>query len=505
MRGEAQWVQSSKKFLEFRVRRQMKTFLVTAIFFLITSPALCEEADCLAELDGYRVIDGECSFWAVRAGSIHLQASDADAWVHVEQHEALGRVRASGANLNETAQVGEMHKSGACWQNDRARICAWKIGEARYFVSPAPVALIKDARAAQALELGCGAPEIYEGDKDKGSNPITAIHISQTDTSWRIVFYFANGSTVNRAEQYNARTVTASEVAGWWHNSTTPVGGWTGDNIRKPFLHMAGSITINRSGKYSYTETLFDNRLQPGHQRVMLATAVCERTGQSAPSVATRDYPSDPTPLPPYTSPAPAPPASVTPVSPAPTTPATPSTAVAALDAPMTFTVAKNDACASCVGILAVGKIVEDTADQFRQVVADENTKGNRVSIVVFGSPGGALDEGMKLGRLIRRDGIDTGVVGCASACALAFLGGVHRHASANSIGVHQFRDATESKAYSAADVSKAQSIVALLLDYVRDMGVSADFVTTASETPPSDVHWLSSVEMKSFNVTTSE
>ena len=186
-------------------------------------------------------------------------------------------------------------------------------------------------------------------------------------------------------------------------------------------------------------------------------------------------------------------------------TPAAPATAAAAVDAPMTFTVAKNEGCPNCVGVLAVGKLVAGTAGQFRRTVADQNTKGNHVSTVVFGSPGGVSSEGMELGRIIRRSGIDTGSLVCASACSLAFLGGVHRHASANSIGVHQFSNAATSKAYSAADVSEAQSVVALLLDYVHDMGVSADFVTTASETPPNEVHWLSSVEMKSLNVTTND
>ena len=30
--------------------------------------------------------------------------------------------------------LGTLHRAGACWQNDRAKVCAWKVGEPRYFV-----------------------------------------------------------------------------------------------------------------------------------------------------------------------------------------------------------------------------------------------------------------------------------------------------------------------------------------------------------------------------------
>jgi hypothetical protein len=58
-----------------------------------------------------------------------------------------------------------------------------------------------------------------------------------------------------------------------------------------------------------------------------------------------------------------------------------------------------------------------------------------------FDSPGGNIDAGMRLGRTIRSLGLSTMQIRatlCASACSLAFLGGVQRLAEPGSIGVHK-------------------------------------------------------------------
>jgi hypothetical protein len=55
----------------------------------------------------------------------------------------------------------------------------------------------------------------------------------------------------------------------------------------------------------------------------------------------------------------------------------------------------------------------------------------NKSVAVILNSPGGNLDEGLKLGRFFHRARISTFVLGygggCASACAIAFLGGRDR------------------------------------------------------------------------------
>ena len=60
---------------------------------------------------------------------------------------------------------------------------------------------------------------------------------------------------------------------------------------------------------------------------------------------------------------------------------------------------------------------------------------------VIFDSEGGYPPKAMELGRLVRRLGLSTFQphgLECASACALAFLGGVERYADPGSIGIHK-------------------------------------------------------------------
>jgi hypothetical protein len=132
---------------------------------------------------------------------------------------------------------------------------------------------------------------------------------------------------------------------------------------------------------------------------------------------------------------------------------------------------------------------------------------------VCFNSPGGSLDGGMSLGRVIRRYGLDTcmareysserlssgGILNveevieaahpvCASACVLAFMGGVNRTIGEFAeIGVHQF-----TVAYGAlGDYSSAQITQTLIALYLDEMGISRTLLDTASLVPPSSIQWL--------------
>jgi hypothetical protein len=64
---------------------------------------------------------------------------------------------------------------------------------------------------------------------------------------------------------------------------------------------------------------------------------------------------------------------------------------------------------------------------------------------VQFNSPGGLLEEGMNIGRLIRKNSLATRIVSgtfCMSACNFAFMGGVVRTVEPGAkFGVHMFRD----------------------------------------------------------------
>ena len=86
------------------------------------------------------------------------------------------------------------------------------------------------------------------------------------------------------------------------------------------------------------------------------------------------------------------------------------------------------------------------------------------------------------------------------------FSGGVSRYVSGDGkLGVHQFAsqpaiEHPDLPQFTGKDAIVDQDLVGQQLDYVKEMGVGADFVAIASRTPPSDIHWLTKEEIVSTN-----
>jgi hypothetical protein len=151
--------------------------------------------------------------------------------------------------------------------------------------------------------------------------------------------------------------------------------------------------------------------------------------------------------------------------------------------------------------IYAEGEISEGTSEQFAAFVQREGIDHARV---ILNSPGGSLIEGIKLGRVIRALGFDTGIGVytpdydpnansdsiCASACAYSFAGGVSRFLddSSGRLGLHQFYG------NSADDVSGelAQQISGLLVTYLDEMGVDAKAFAVSTTVNRDGMVWLS-------------
>jgi hypothetical protein len=73
------------------------------------------------------------------------------------------------------------------------------------------------------------------------------------------------------------------------------------------------------------------------------------------------------------------------------------------------------------------GLILDGDAERFRDAIESSKPISE---LVIIGSPGGDLDEGIKIGRIIRINKISTRIrdgAQCASACNFVFLGGVIR------------------------------------------------------------------------------
>ena len=147
--------------------------------------------------------------------------------------------------------------------------------------------------------------------------------------------------------------------------------------------------------------------------------------------------------------------------------------------------------------VFVTGEFREGDASRFADFVRRNELE---MANVVFDSPGGSLIEGINLGRLIRSlrfntdigsalniSGQDSSAI-CASACAYAFAGGELRSMSAGArLGLHQFRSELDTSG-SEADT---QTVSAILVFYLSEMGVDANAFAIASVTRPDEMIWL--------------
>jgi hypothetical protein len=150
--------------------------------------------------------------------------------------------------------------------------------------------------------------------------------------------------------------------------------------------------------------------------------------------------------------------------------------------------------------ILAEGKVEDGDTERLRDFLARQPDRPVRA--IYLSSPGGSLYEGMKLGRLFTELRIKSVVEGgreCASACALALLGGRDndgnpwRSSSDNSqLGFHAFATPGEHM----QDENETQHVVSDVLRYGHDVSAPLELLVLTFATPSYDIYWLSEEEI---------
>jgi hypothetical protein len=144
----------------------------------------------------------------------------------------------------------------------------------------------------------------------------------------------------------------------------------------------------------------------------------------------------------------------------------------------------------------------------------------NRSAAIILNSPGGNLDEGMKLGRFFYRARISTFVLGhgggCYSACAAAFLGGRDSEGrpsriktTGGNLGFHQFtRTRTPEQAakkYTKADMEQelfvTRAIALNIIQYLSDIGEEMSFLHLMLKAPAAEITLLSNEEAVTYGI----
>ena len=120
-------------------------------------------------------------------------------------------------------------------------------------------------------------------------------------------------------------------------------------------------------------------------------------------------------------------------------------------------------------------------------------------ALVVFQSPGGNLFAGIEIGKAIHLKGFATLVpdgIQCASACALAWLGGRVRLMSDTArVGFHAVYTANDGQ----PSVSSTGN--ALVGAYLNQLGLPTSAVVYITEAPPEGMRWLSFADAQHFGI----
>ena len=145
--------------------------------------------------------------------------------------------------------------------------------------------------------------------------------------------------------------------------------------------------------------------------------------------------------------------------------------------------------------VMAFGEIVHGDSDRFMKFIEKNNMIATDASDTIrLSSPGGNLFEGMALGEAIRKARFNA-VVGrgttCASACALAFLGGTARYATGTGpgrtlefggwLGFHGFSFSNDKLVLLNESIETSRIVTALILEYAERMaGVNIGWLSHA-------------------------
>jgi hypothetical protein len=172
--------------------------------------------------------------------------------------------------------------------------------------------------------------------------------------------------------------------------------------------------------------------------------------------------------------------------------------------------------------IYAEGNFEAGDAEKFERFLDGRGLWRNQR--VVLNSGGGSVLEGIMIGQIIRKHEFRTAVAAsvvvgefsqvqagvCASACVLAFAGGVERGASEGSrVGVHQmswdYDDIANGKPITIEDLevnmSVAQRMVGLTLTHFMEMGIDPTIIPLMVGTSADDIRWLTLDELLSTKI----
>jgi hypothetical protein len=118
--------------------------------------------------------------------------------------------------------------------------------------------------------------------------------------------------------------------------------------------------------------------------------------------------------------------------------------------------------------------------------------------LVVVNSPGGSIDEAIKIGRLLRKNELTVIGQECISACVLILAGAVSR--GVVRVGIHRPYFEELDPKLTAAGVDQAyKAMFQEIRDYLSEMNVPTALADDMEATPPDEVKFLTEEEQTKF------
>lgn len=155
--------------------------------------------------------------------------------------------------------------------------------------------------------------------------------------------------------------------------------------------------------------------------------------------------------------------------------------------------------------VLAIGTIEAGDVEKLARFLSLQPDRPT--SAIYLASSGGSLYEGMRLGLFFKNQRIKTIVEGdqiCASACALAFLGGRDNQgrpwrssSSTGRLGFHAFSTADGG----LQDENETQLVVAHVLEYGREVDAPLEVLIVNFATPSHTIYWLDEREICALGI----
>jgi ATP-dependent protease ClpP protease subunit len=142
--------------------------------------------------------------------------------------------------------------------------------------------------------------------------------------------------------------------------------------------------------------------------------------------------------------------------------------------------------------IYVYGELVDGDAESFK-AVAEQSSN----AIVALAGPGGNIADGLMIGEMIRLKNFATVVLdetACASACALAWLGGTRRFMGAK--GMIGFHAAHDERSGSVSSMGNA-----VVGAYLNKLGLPLEAVMYITAAAPDQLFWLNQADAKRFSI----